>query len=382
MDPRPVLVVFCGGVGGSDVEELVAAARAAAGLDSIERALATEAFAGAILVTDRPEMLADVPPGVEVLPAPHPFHFGEALADLVDRRGLERVLYCGAGAAPLITGEEFARIADRLAGAPVVVANNYYSADLVAFTPAAALARVPLPATDNPLARLLHEHAGLPSEPLPRTIATQLDIDTPTSLTVLALYGGTGPRLARLLVTADLPLAWFRRAARVFVDRERTALVAGRVGSHVWQYLERETACHVRLFAEERGMQADGREERGLARSLLGMYLAEVGMPRFFAALAELADAAFLDTRVLTAHVRRFPARRDRFLSDLGRPAEIADPFLRELTAGALDAPLPVLLGGHALVSGGLMALVQAAWDEHDRAQAARREEARALGGP
>jgi hypothetical protein len=370
MDQRPVLVVFCGGVGGSEVEELVAAARAAAGLDSIERALATEAFAGAVLVADRPERLADVPPGVEVLPAPRPFHFGEALAELVARRGLARVLYCGAGAAPLITGEEFARIADRLAGDPVVVANNYYSADLVAFTPGEALARVPLPATDNPLARLLHEHAGLPSEPLPRTIATQLDIDTPTSLTVLALHGGTGPRLARLLATADLPLAWFRRAARVFVDRERTALIAGRVGSHVWQHLERETACHVRLFAEERGMQADGREERGLARSLLGMYLAEVGMARFFAALAELADAAFLDTRVLTAHFRRFPSRRDRFLSDLGRPAAIADPFLRELTAGALDAPIPVLLGGHALVSGGLMALVQAAWDEHDRERA------------
>jgi hypothetical protein len=47
--------------------------------------------------------------------------------------------------------------------------------------------------------------------------------------------------------------------------------------------------------------------------------------------------------------------------------AAITDPFLRDLTAGALAAPIPVLLGGHALVSGGLMALVQSAWDEHDR---------------
>jgi hypothetical protein len=237
----------------------------------------------------------------------------------------------------------------------------------VAWTPGAALAAVPPPATDNPLARLLHEHAGLISEPLQRTIATQLDIDTPTSLAMLQIQGGTGPRLSRVLAGADLPLSRFRRAARVFPDRERMALVAGRVGSHVWQFLERETACRVRLFAEERGMQADGREAEGKVRSLLGMYLDVVGVDRFFAALAELGDAAFIDTRVLTAHAHQFPSRGDRFLSDLGHVAAITDPFLRDLTAGALAAPIPVLLGGHALVSGGLMALVQSAWDEHDR---------------
>src|SRR5262249_5164675 len=156
-------------------------------------------------------------------------------------------------------------------------ANNYFSADLVAFTPAVAISRVPPPATDNPLARLLHDHAGLPNEPLPRTIAGLLDIDTPTSLAILQLHGGAGPRLSALLERTDLPLELFRRAARVFVERERMALVAGRVGSHVWQFLESQTACRVRLFAEERGMQSDGREAAGLARSLVGMYLDAVG---------------------------------------------------------------------------------------------------------
>jgi hypothetical protein len=356
-------------VGGSDVEELVAAARTAAGLDSIERALASGTFAGALFITDRPDTGMDVPAGVEVLTAPKPFHFGAALATLVAERGIERPVYFGGGAVPLLDAAEFADIASRLGRGPVVVSNNFYSADLIAFSPGSAIAAVPAPATDNPLARLLHEHAGLPSDPLPRTIATQLDIDTPTSLAVLALHGGAGPRLQSVLREAELPLELFRTASRVFVDREKMALVAGRVGSHVWQYLERQTACRVRLFAEERGMQADGREAAGLARSLLGMHLAEVGFERFFVSLAELADAAFIDTRVLTAHAHRFPERRDRFLSDLGRPDAVADPFLRELTTAALRAPIPVLLGGHALVSGGLMALVQAAWDEHDRGQ-------------
>ena len=114
-------------------------------------------------------------------------------------------------------------------------------------------------------------------------------------------------------------------------------------------------------------MQAEGRLGGGQARSLLGFYLAEVGVERFFATLAELADAVFLDSRVLLAHLGIEASRADRFLSDIGRHEEIEEPFLRQFTEAARHAPIPVLLGGHSLVSGGLMALVEYAWQEHDR---------------
>ncbi|MFN8557944.1 MAG: hypothetical protein U0531_11590 [Dehalococcoidia bacterium] len=364
------MVVFCGGVGGSDIEEMVARARTSAGLDSLERALSTGGYARALFITDRPELVRDAPDGVEVRPSPAPFHFGRDLAALVSAEGIDRLLYFGGGAVPLLPAADFAAIAARLAGDPVIITNNYFSADLVAVAPATVMVGASLPATDNPLPRLLHERTGLPVESLARGIATQLDIDTPTTPAIIALHGGAGPRLGRLLCEADLPLEMFRRAARVFVDRERTALIAGRAGSHVWQFIERQTACRVRMYAEERGMQADGRESAGLVRSLPGMLLDALGFEAFFGRLAELCDAAFLDSRVLTAHARRLPGRRDRFLSDLGRWQDIADPYLRDLTAAAARAPIPILLGGHALVSGGLMALVQAAWDEHDRERA------------
>ena len=147
-------------------------------------------------------------------------------------------------------------------------------------------------------------------------------------------------------------------------------MVAGRVGSHAWQYLERETACRVRLFAEERGMEAEGRAQDRSARSLLGFYLEEVGTERFFAALAELGDAAFIDTRVLLAHLAVQAGREDRFLSDMGRWQEIGEPFLREFTRSATEAAIPVLLGGHSLMSGGLMALNEFAWQEREAATA------------
>jgi len=173
--------------------------------------------------------------------------------------------------------------------------------------------------------------------------------------------------LQRLLDRWRLDVAPYRGVLGSFTDPTAQVLVAGRTGSQVWQYLERETACRVRFFAEERGMQAEGRLEGGQARSLLGFYLAEVGVERFFAALAELADVAFLDTRVLLAHRGIEASRADRFLSDLGRHEAIEEPFLRQFTQAAWRAPIPVVLGGHSLVSGGLMALVEYAWQEHDR---------------
>jgi hypothetical protein len=367
-------VSFVGGVGGSAVEEMAAAGRRAAALDTLERALATGAFAYAVLAADAPDGLETLPPGVRLDLDSGPFHFGRRLFGIIERLGLRSVVYFSGGSVPLLPAQDFAGIARELGrGEEKVITNNLYSADLVAFSPSDAIRRVELPPIDNPLARLLAEQAGLAVHLLPRTAASQFDIDSPAELAVLAVVGGVGPRLQALLDgwlaesrLLDRQVSLYRRVLPLFVSRTAQVLVGGRVSSNVWQYLERETACRVRFFAEERGMQAEGRID-GEARSLLGFYLEAVGVQRFFASLAELADAAFLDTRVILSHLRLRPSRADRFLSDLGNYEEIEDPFLRELTEGAANAAIPIVLGGHSAVSGGLMALVEHAWREHDR---------------
>src|SRR5262245_42578610 len=100
MEAEPFLLVFDGGVGGSPVEDLVAAARRAAALESLERALDTGAYAGGVLVTDRP-VEADLPRGLEVMRSRAPFHFGAALLEVVQERELLRPVVFGAGALPL-----------------------------------------------------------------------------------------------------------------------------------------------------------------------------------------------------------------------------------------------------------------------------------------
>ncbi len=368
MPDPPVLIVFLGGMRGSPIEDLLGAALAEAALDLLEEALATDAFAGAVLVSDSDALAERLPAGVSLDLDERPFHFGQRLAAVVEGRGIHRPLYVGAGGVPLMRGSDLAAVARHLAEAEgIVIANNYFSADLVAFTPGEALRRIDLPAGDNLLPRLLHDQALLESRPLPRGSATQFNIDSPADLAILKLAGGAGPCLGAFIEGFEADLEPYRRLLSSLVDPGAELLLAGRVGSQVWPYLERETACRLRVYSEERGMQAAGRDASGAARSLLAFHVQEVGCRRFFDELAELADAVCLDTRPLLAHLEVRASRADRFWSDLGCPEQIQEPFLREFTEAAQQAPLPVVLGGHSLVAGGLMLLTEAAWRDEDR---------------
>ena len=368
MTDAPVLIVFLGGMRGSPIEDLLGRSLVEAALDLLEEALATDAFAAAVLATDADVPAARLPPEVTLDRDAGPFHFGRRLSALVQELDVQRPVYVGAGGVPLFRGSDLAAVARHLAeGENIVIANNYFSADLVAFTPGAALQRIDLPAGDNLLPRLLHDQAGLESRPLPRSSATQFNIDSPADLAILKLTGGAGVHLSRILADFEADLAPYRRLMSRLVNPEAEVLLAGRVGSQVWSYLESETACRVRIYSEERGMQAAGRDSSGEARSLLAFHLRAVGCQRFFAELAELADAVCIDTRPLLAHLGVQATRADRFWSDLGCAAKIEEPFLREFTEAAQQAPVPVLLGGHSLVAGGLMLLTEAAWREEDK---------------
>src|SRR5581483_3062343 len=95
-------------------------------------------------------------------------------------------------------------------------------------------------------------------------------------------------------------------------------------------------------------------------------HLQSVGSERFFAHLAQLGNAAFIDTRALFVHLGLNPSAADRFNSDLMRYSDVSNPTLRAFTRAAAEAPIPIVLGGHSLVTGGLQALIDAAWRAHD----------------
>ena len=359
----PTLLVFLGGMGGTPIEDAVASVRCAAAFDTIETARAG-GIQSAIVVTDDPSLDTNIE-GVEIVIDGGEHHFGRSLTETMRERSLGSIVYVGGGSVPLLRPDDFAGIVETLASGGAVT-NNKFSSDMVAWN-----ADVQCPAAiadldrDNSLARILQE-SGLEFVEMPRVAETIFDIDTPSDLALLSVTGFGGSRVSQVLDGQEIDVEQYRRVLPLFLDRSAELVVSGRVGTHCWQYLEKETACRVRVFAEERGMEADGRATSGEAKSLVGYFVESVGAERFFEILAELGDGALIDTRVLLAHRRNDASRADRFLSDAGRWSEIGDPFLREFTKAAQEAAIPVLLGGHSLVAGGVMALNEFAWQQNE----------------
>lgn len=361
-----VLLIMTGIHPATEIEQVMADARLAITQDIIQRALEVPGISQILLSTNTPslaEWAQSEGVTVELDPPDRVFHFGQHLRHLVVKYRIERLFYMGGGSGALLSADEMAEIVSRLQVADkVLITNNFYSTDFAAFTPASVLARIEPPAIDNDLGWVLAEKAGLPNESLPKRASTQFDVDTPTDLMILMAHPGVGAHTRAFLDGLHWDTSHIEQALHRLVDREAEVLVAGRVSAAVWNYLEKETACRVRVFAEERGMRASGRQARGEARSLLGYYYQQVGPQRFFETLAQLGQAVFLDSRVLFVHLGVWPPAADRYNSDLRRPQHITDAVVREFTQAAMSAPVPVVLGGHSLVAGGLYTLVEAAW--------------------
>ncbi len=373
------LIIMVGGGGDAPVEQAVAGACRAAARDTIERALEAQAADRIIVATDEADWaasLAGLPVTIDLAPSvagETAFHFGKRLAGVIERHSIHRAFYLGGGSAPLLDGSTLRAIADSIRHDDgLIVTNNTHSSDWAAFAPAEAVIRcADQLRTDNSLGWVLSRNCELVAREWPRSAATQFDLDTPTDLIVAGLCtpfallerraGDEGLSVGPYLSEHIAKLGWddsFVRAARqALITPAKQVIIAGRVPQSTVAYLEGRTLCWLRVFSEERGMRASGRMAKGLVRSLLSDYLDLVGLERFFREMSELADAMFLDSRVILAARRMWPSPADRFNSDLRRPDEIADPFLREFTAAAIAAPMPVVLGGHSLVSGGLMAL-------------------------
>ena len=307
--------------------------------------------------------------------------------------GAGGVVVLGSGSIPLARAADLRRFVEVAAGpGGHALANNRYSADVVAVSRAADLAELPPLPADNALPRWLEERAGVAVADLRSHWRLGVDIDTPLDLVVLRDPAAPDPVGHDLRAAAPLIGGRLAALSEILADRRAELLVAGRVSATTLRWLESGVVCRVRALVEERGLRAASRLAQSGAttgsrppRSVLGELLDRDGPESLARTVATLADAAVIDTRVLLAHRHgagesAWPPAEDRFASDLLLPASIADPWLRTLTASAagpypIAAPdiaansptatspsdRPILLGGHTLVNGGLRLLAQRA---------------------
>ncbi|HHY10454.1 MAG TPA: hypothetical protein GX528_07805 [Firmicutes bacterium] len=363
------LVIFEGGPINSELEEKMHRVRRGIVLDLINKA-GEAGFERIILATSYPEFgrrVAEL--GVEVAvdneSGEEPFHFGRHLWALVQRYGLEKVVYMGGAAAPLVSCGELKYIREILAeNEKILVANNFYSADIVGFTPGSMLGEINLPAIDNTLALALSSDTGVRWLALQRSLGLNFDMDTPADLLIMSVHPDIGPYTKEAVQELQWDFTRYDAIKALVGDPSGELVLYGRIGSNLFQYLDSHTRCRLRLFSEERGLKALGRDRRGEVVSLLGRLAEELGFRGFFEFLGEIAQGAVLDSRVLFEHFHWKLTPTERFASDLGDLGLIPHPGLREFTQAALNAPIPILLGGHSLVTGGIWALIDAGLKE------------------
>lgn len=358
--PPVSAVIFEGGRPRTSIEEEMATLRKAVVLDTVETLFRCGGVDQVILCTNFRDLAEEAAAlGAQVDFQTRRFRFGRRLLDVVERYRLARVIYLGGAAAPLFREEDWCSLAERLRrGRNVVLQNNVQSPDIIAFNPAEALFRIPAPASDNELGLALQQ-VGLERILLPNSPRANFDVDTPTDALILRYSRRAGWRTMRVLDR----LAWddtvIRRAHQVMATPGAELVVAGRVGPAVVTYLNTNLPLRVRVFSEERGMKALGRQRRGQVVSLLGFLCERVGTREFFSLLAQCGQAVILDSRVLFAHWKKEFDDWDRFHSDLGRYELVRDGGLAEFTRAARECPIPVVMGGHCLVSGGLWLLAE-----------------------
>jgi hypothetical protein len=286
--------------------------------------------------------------------------FGARARAFVASNETRGLVILGSGAIPLATAADRRAFVTAASGAgpsarPRALANNRFSADAIAVSVAGNLAALPDLATDNELPRWLAEQAGYDVTDLRGRWRLGVDIDGPLDLVLIGAPAWLPPPPASALDRATAQLAALRAVAH---DPRAELIVAGRTSATALGWLERNVAARTRALVEERGLRTAVAGQRP-PRSVLGALLDRDGPASIGGIMAELGDAAVVDSRVLLAHrlgadEAAWPPPEDRFASDLLDHERIADPWLRDLTRAAADAPIPIVLGGHTLVGPGL----------------------------
>jgi hypothetical protein len=288
------------------------------------------------------------------------FDFSGWLNERVVRYTPENLFYWGGGASPLITAEIIESLCSSIiSGENILYTNNFFSADWAAFTPASAVLGIPDIHMDNNLAYSLWKERNLRSIYIEPSVEIVGDVDTPADLLILAELPGVGVKTGEYLRSLKLDTSRVRRLIELLQDRNRIFL-SGRVGSSLFKYLDTKCRCSFRIISEERGMRSTGRLRRGEVRSILGTMFEEMGLEKTFKFIESASQAAVIDSRIPFAQLRGDVSVCDRFYSDLGLWQEIKDPWVRDFTKRAMEAPIPVLLGGHSLILGGMWSLVSA----------------------
>ncbi len=368
----PALIML-GPPGLSEIEYLISDARRHAALDLVQRLQQSQMIEQVYVFTpdqDFAEPLRNF--GAIILPdrMKAAFHFGNRLRNCIEEIAptAECLAYFGAASAPLMEFHWFDNVLQqcRRSEIPWACVNNFHSSDWAVFSHSHLLASAEqhLP-TDNSLGWVARNICGYEVHSLLPSAATRADLDTPIDLLMLEKHPSLGPNLRGWISDSfNYDRSKIIALRSLIAAPAATLAMLGRISSAASQTLEKNTQIWTRIFAEEKGMSASGRLERGEVISLVGRIFEAWGPDRFIDELEMLAGGALWDTRVVMAQLYGWPSARERFAFDVGRCDLLENKALEPWCRAVHESAVPILSGGHNIVSGGLLALLETVFPE------------------
>ena len=359
-------VIFEGGNPQSEMEKAILPIRKASCLDTIENIMGLPELYDQVILATNYHDLAEAAQnlGASVFCTRiEGFHFGEIIRELVVSNHLKTVLYMSGAGNPLLDKEGLTDIAIHLLSRPsVIYTNNVWASDIVGWSPGGAINQSQVPQLDNALAWSLHTGASLPYFHMPFKKEYQMDIDAPADVLLLKSISLKTSRLAKSIL--DFP--WSNLKYNLLIESLRThglkLWISGRISGDTISYLNTYLNARLRVVSEERGMKSQN--QANYVQSFLGAFINNIGLAKFIHYLENCADIAVIDARPIFAHFKLHPSQEDLFHSNLGEWRAVKDPFIREFTRATEEAKIPIITGGHSLVKGGILALVDAAKDK------------------
>ena len=365
----PALLLL-GPPGESEIEHWISLAKRAAALDLVQRMNAAGNIETVYVYTPDLEFAEPLKNAGAVLrkSSAGDFNFGRQLHICVDDISSECFAYFGAASAPLLSAKWIRAIVEQLVLAenPWACVNNFHSTDWAFFNFSSLLSAADqhLPA-DNSLGWVARNICGFNLVSVPVSAASRADLDTPTDLLMMEGHADLGSQLAAIINESNFFSGKQASEIKSLISTPaKTLALIGRVSSVSSRRLEKATQIWTRVFSEERGMAASGRLSRGEVTSLAGKVMLSWGASRFVEELEQLADGVLWDTRVVMAQLFGWPSASDRFAFDLGRTDMLSNDEMGQWCNAIRKSAVPILSGGHGVVSGGLLALLESVYPQ------------------
>ena len=281
-------------------------------------------------------------------------NFGKYLLKIINKYLLDKIFYFGAGSCYFLNKDEFKFISENTIKGQFI-SNNPVSSDFISFSSSDLTNEIILnfPNIDNYFSSYLMSKTFLKYLKMPVSLGSVFDIDTPNDFAILSKITHNSGNIGNYISNSIFKNIDLDKFIKVLSSKSSEIFVYGRINPLNLYMAEKNIPCKIRFLSEERGLKIRGKA----SSSLLKYFFKSENFDNLFKLFENICDGGIFDTRIIFSLFAGEYEQEDVYLSDMKIWQKIKNPFIKFFTKKIAESKIPIILGGHSVVNGGLMAL-------------------------